>query len=191
MLDVKYYEEKDWTPDSWQPGTALSKSEFIGCTFTSLNFSEQDLAHSKFVECCFKKCNLSNVGIKGTTFRDVKFHDSKLVGINFADGATLFELKFEQCLLDLCVFQGVNSPNPVFNNCSLKEVDFSEAKLNGATFCGSNLVAAHFTNTDLSGADFRQAIKYSIDPTYSKIKKAKFSMPEAMGLLASLDITIE
>jgi len=39
-------------------------------------------------------------------------------------------------------------------------------------------------------ADFASAVRYDIDPQTNKIKKAKFSLPEAVGLLKGFAITI-
>lgn len=44
---------------------------------------------------------------------------------------------------------------------------------------------------NLTKADLRQAKNYSIRPDSNKIKKAKFSLPEAMLLLYGLDIELE
>jgi fluoroquinolone resistance protein len=42
----------------------------------------------------------------------------------------------------------------------------------------------------LSGADLSQARNYMIDPGLNELKKAKFSLPEAMALLYNMDITL-
>jgi hypothetical protein len=41
------------------------------------------------------------------------------------------------------------------------------------------------------GADFREAFNYDIDFKFNKLAKAKFSIPEALSLLNSLDIILE
>ena len=59
-------------------------------------------------------------------------------------------------------------------------VNFEDVDLSGTIFHGC----------DLSKADFSKAIRYDIDPQANKIKKAKFSLPEAAALLRGFDITI-
>jgi uncharacterized protein YjbI with pentapeptide repeats len=70
------------------------------------------------------------------------------------------------------------------------ECYFTNTYLHGAKFDESNLLGTIFHNCDLSRADFSSATCYDIDPLTNKIKKAKFSLPEALGLLRGFDITI-
>ena len=73
----------------------------------------------------------------------------------------------------------------------MKEVDFYEANLSKADLSESLLTHATFNKTNLSGADLRGAKEYFIDPRLCNVKKAKFSMPEALTLLNSLEIVLE
>ncbi|MGL4875523.1 MAG: pentapeptide repeat-containing protein [Clostridium sp.] len=66
-------------------------------------------------------------------------------------------------------------------NCDLREAKFKD----------SSLSESIFENTNLSKADFSEAMDYVISPERNKIKKAKFSMPEVLGLLKDFDITIK
>lgn len=66
-----------------------------------------------------------------------------------------------------------------------------EVQLKGADFSGTDLKKSTFQDCDLSKADFRGAKNYFISTESNKIKKAKFSMPEAVSLLGNLDIMIE
>ena len=80
--------------------------------------------------------------------------------------------------------------NATFNGSKLKECYFTNTCLNGADFGSVDLSGTLFHNCDLCKADFSSAINYTIDPQTNKIKKAKFSLPEAMGLLRSFEIDI-
>jgi uncharacterized protein YjbI with pentapeptide repeats len=62
--------------------------------------------------------------------------------------------------------------------------------LKGADFSGVDLAGTLFQNCDLCGADFSSAVQYEIDPRANKLRKAKFSFPEAAGLLHTFDIVI-
>jgi hypothetical protein len=53
------------------------------------------------------------------------------------------------------------------------------------------LSGATFENTNLEKADFRTSFNYSIDPEINRIKKAKFALPEVLGLLNKYDLVIE
>ncbi len=59
-----------------------------------------------------------------------------------------------------------------------------------ADFDGSDLQHATFRGTDLSEADLSTAKNYEIDPLHNTLKKAKFSLPDAVGLLSGLGIVL-
>jgi uncharacterized protein YjbI with pentapeptide repeats len=48
-----------------------------------------------------------------------------------------------------------------------------------------------FGNTDLSKANLSKAYNYHIDASQNKLKGTRFSLPEAMSLLYSLEIILE
>lgn len=169
----------------------LSNTEFIDCVFEGINLSDMAIKGSKFIDCTFQQCNCSNSSFTNSSFRNSNFIDSKLVGINWSSTQTLVELKFENSLMDYSVFQDMKLSSAIFKNCSLKEVDFSQSDLSKASFSGSNLRHSSFTGADLSQANLTHAAEYSIDPNFTQIKKAKFSMPEAITLLKALDVIIE
>ncbi len=70
------------------------------------------------------------------------------------------------------------------------DVDFRETDLAQANFKGTDLADSLFVATDLTEADLSQARNYRIDPSQNIVKKAKFSLPEAMSLLYGLDIVL-
>jgi uncharacterized protein YjbI with pentapeptide repeats len=78
-----------------------------------------------------------------------------------------------------------------FSNCNLKEADFTETDLTNAVFDACDLSGAIFENTILEKADLRTATNFSIDPELNRIKKAKFSMTGALGLLNKYNIDIQ
>jgi len=57
-------------------------------------------------------------------------------------------------------------------------------------FRGSDLEGSLFHKTGLERADFSGARAYAIDPTANRIKKAKFSYPEVLTLLAPFEIVV-
>lgn len=93
--------------------------------------------------------------------------------------------------MDYTVFQGLNLTGARFINCSLKESDFYECNLSKSHFSKSLLSEANFNKANLSQADFRGAQDYFIDLRETNVKKAKFSLPEAIDLLKALDIVLE
>jgi fluoroquinolone resistance protein len=73
----------------------------------------------------------------------------------------------------------------------LHEIDFTETNLSAAVFDHSDLSGSIFDGTKLEKADFRTAYNYSIDPERNRLKKAKFSLSGAAGLLDKHDIQID
>lgn len=165
-------------------------AEFIECHFTAIDFTEVNFSRQKFIDCEFTKCNFNNASVKNTILRSPKFNHSKLMGINWTEAATFASPSFNECLLDYGVFQKLNLKNASFVNCKLLEADFYEADCLKASFIGSVLSGTTFNKANLSEADFRGATQYNINPLETRIKKAKFSMPEAMALLDSLNIIL-
>lgn len=78
-----------------------------------------------------------------------------------------------------------------FEGSQLKECDFKETLLPEGNFNGCNLEGTLFHHCDLKGADFRNAVNYAIDPLVNQIKKAKFSIPDALSLLKGFDISFD
>ncbi|HEX8333888.1 MAG TPA: pentapeptide repeat-containing protein [Segetibacter sp.] len=185
-IEDKSFERIDYTEKE------LTKAEYDNCTFTDCDFSNADLSGMAFSECEFSGCNLSNVKTIKTSFRDVQFEDSKLLGIHFENcDDFLFSVSFTNCILNLSSFYKLKIKKTTFKNCSLHEVDFTEADLTGSVFETCDLLMAAFENTILEKADLRTAFNYSIDPTINKIKKAMFSKAGITGLLDKLDIKID
>jgi uncharacterized protein YjbI with pentapeptide repeats len=77
-----------------------------------------------------------------------------------------------------------------FPGCKLKECYFNDTCLIEADFRETDLLGTLFHNSDLSKADFSGSKNYQIDVRTNKVKKAKFSFPEAIGLLQGFEIEI-
>ncbi|NCN95686.1 MAG: pentapeptide repeat-containing protein [Bdellovibrionales bacterium] len=165
-------------------------AEFLDCVFESINFEAVNLSNLKILDCTFKNCNLSNVKLLNSSIRGSSFVDSKIVGVNFSNCLTVQLLSFSSSILNYSVFQDLDCVSFDFQACSLKEVDFSDSRLHEASFTECDLTLANFSGSDLRKADFRRAIGYQIDPVLTKIKGAKFSAPEVLGLLTSFEINI-
>ena len=79
----------------------------------------------------------------------------------------------------------------LFKDCTLHEVDFTDTDLSGSSFIKCDFHKAKFENTNLEKSDLRSSFNYALDPDLNKIKKAKFSIEGAVGLLLKYDIVIE
>ena len=127
-----------------------------------------------------------------TVFTDAKFKDCKLLGIRFDDCSTFgLSVSFDNCSVKHASFFKTKIRNTVFNNSQLHEADFTEADLTNAVFNNCDLLDARFEMTILEKADFRSSFNYLIDPEKNKIKKARFSLEQVVGLLSKYDIVVE
>lgn len=124
--------------------------------------------------------------------RDVHFEQCKLLGLQFSDCKEfLFSVQFANCQLQLASFFKLKMVGTEFNTCELQETDFSEANLSSASFDQCNLTKAIFDRTNLEKADFRTAVGFSINPVENKVRKAKFSQANVIGLLGDLGVVVE
>ena len=177
----------------------LSGVEFDECAFIKCNFSSTLFKGCTFKNCEFEHCDLSLAKVDGSIFKGVKFTNSKVIGINWTAASwgqkelhqLLKSIDFFKCIMNYSSFFGLELEKIQIEECIAHEVDFSEANLNGTNFKGSDLEKSVFRNTSLENANFIGAENYYIPPGLNKLKKARFSMPEAMSLLYSMDIIID
>lgn len=170
---------------------ATGEVEFVECRFKNIDFTSIPLKNFKFIDCCFNNCNFNNATLRGVLFRAPKFHQSKLLGMNWTEAQTLTLPEYTECLMDFSVFQKLNLKGAKFIKCKLHEVDFYEAQAPKSEWNGSDLKDSNFSGTNLSEADFRSAIQYNINVRETNVSKAKFSMPEAINLLNPFNVIID
>lgn len=169
----------------------LGDQIFQAYSFTSCDFTESNLCNTKFCGCLFTNCNVSLTKLDNCRFQDVHFIDCKIVGAEFFKcEKTFFSPSFKKCFLHYCNFSDLNMKNISFKESKIYEAHFSNTILNGANFANTDLSGTIFHNCDLYKADFSTASRYNIDPRTNKIKNAKFSLPEAVGLLQGFEIII-
>lgn len=100
-------------------------------------------------------------------------------------------VNFEECLLDHLLFIGLDLKETNFLNCKARQVDFESVNLAKSVFSETDLQGTRFVNCDLSEANLSTAFNYAIDASQNKFFKTRFSLPEAISLLHSLDIILE
>lgn len=190
-MSNSYYEEQVYEGINFTT-EGFPRGDYEICTFINCDLSNCDLSHSKFTECEFKGCNLSMVKVIKTSLNDAKFAECKLLGINFENCDTfLFSVAFDHCTLNYSSFYKRLLKKSRFTHCIMQETDFTDCDLSQSIFDQCDLAKAKFENTILEKVDFRTAYNYSIDPEMNRIKKAQFSLPGVVGLLAKYDIVIK
>ena len=159
--------------------TIQSGHEYLSIIFKSGNYRhvtfEAKFSHSSFIETIFKRCQL--VGIDWT--------DTSLQKKNF-----LKPVDFDECELNHSTFTGLVLKNVLLIHCIAHDIVFSESDLSGADCRYSDFSNSIFHHTNLSGSDFRGALNYNISVLDNVVKKARFSLPEAMSLLNGLEIEL-
>jgi fluoroquinolone resistance protein len=165
-------------------------TKFIRCTFADAFFHE-----CQFKNCAFIQCDLGMLRVKSSRFASVQFEQCKVVGVNWTEaswekGGFFPLIDFEDCTLNYSTFFGLKLNKTKMIRCTALQVDFGEADLTGAVFSHTDLSGSIFMHTNLTQADFVNATNYNISAKNNTLKKAKFSLPEAMSLLRSLNIIL-
>jgi uncharacterized protein YjbI with pentapeptide repeats len=174
----------------------ISFKQFIDCRFTGCNFSTATLRECVFQNCQFKECDLSLVTVPGSVFSGVHFENSKITGVNLVEaewektGLLKASVAFVNCNVSHSTFFGLKLKKLLLTKCIAHDVDFGEADLTGANFTHTDFAESRFFKTNLTQADFTHAVHYSIGVHVNTVKKAKFSLPEAMSLLHALEIVL-
>jgi uncharacterized protein YjbI with pentapeptide repeats len=133
--------------------------------------------------------------VEDCSFTGVTFIDSRVIGVNWTEATWpalgLFDaIGFERCAISHSTFVGLGLRRIKMVDCMAHDVDFAEANLSGATCTGTDFQDSRFLHTDLTEADFTGATNYAIAPGPNVLRKARFSLPEAMALLYGLDIVL-
>lgn len=174
--------------------------QFVECTFDSCQLSENTSVGCFFSDCTFVNCNFSLIRISNSRFFNCRFRDCKLMGIDWTAAKweksvshkkKPFPIAFERCILNFSVFMELNMIEAQFLGCTLSEVSFLGTNLEKANFAQSDLSKAEFNDANLFKADFSTARNYTINACRTNIAKARFSMPEALSLLYTLDVIID
>jgi uncharacterized protein YjbI with pentapeptide repeats len=169
--------------------------DFYGCAFSRCSFLETAFRDCRFVECEFQDCDLSLCQVAGCSFTNTRFIDTSLIGINWTQASwpkrgLLRAIDFVNCALSHSTFFGLSLRGIEISHCIAHDVDFAEGDLSQADCSGTDFSGSRFLHTDLTEADFRGAVNYAIAANLNVLKKTKFSLPEAMSLLHSLDIVL-
>jgi fluoroquinolone resistance protein len=185
-----YYEDYCFTGIACQ-GIELHEVEFFRCRFERCQFLESVFCRCCFEQCTFVRCDLSVTKPSESRFTGVRFLKSKLLGVDWTLANKPATLAFHGCNVNHSTFQRLALPKLELVECVAREVDFTGANLTKADFTRTDLLGSRFMETNLSGTDFSHAINYAIDPTANRLKKAIFTLPEALSLLSAFDIVLK
>jgi len=190
-MAIEFIEDETFTKIT-ADAIAGQKRTYENCAFINCDLSYGHLSGIVFITCRFEGCNLSLVHLSDTGLQGIHFKECKLSGADFSKSRDfLFEVSFENCILDNAIFYKKKNKGAKFKDCSMVETDFTETDLTDAQFNNCNLSRAFFSRTILKNADLRTSYNFTIDPDSNVLKKARFSVHGLPGLLAKYDIRIE
>ena len=115
-----------------------------------------------------------------------------MIGVKFNEcDSFLLQMTFKDCQLNFSSFYQLKMQKTQFVNCNLEEADFTETNLSSCYFDSCNLKNTIFDRTNLEKANFITSINFSIDPEINRLKGAKFSKDNVVGLLQKYQIVVE
>lgn len=175
-------------------GERFEALRFDECVFDRCDFKETRWRDCRFRGCQFRHCDLGLADLAGSALAEVVFEECHLVGVVWTQLALpvgrALRADFFRCTLDDASFDDCDLDNRRLYRCALREASFRNTRLRGADLRGAELAGAIFHNTDLREADLREARDYAIDPTRNRVARARFQLPEALGLLSGLDVEV-
>jgi uncharacterized protein YjbI with pentapeptide repeats len=174
----------------------IEEMVFIDCKFIKCDFHEIKVSGCTFRNCIFSGCTILNPKFKFTLAVGNIFEHCNLTGINWSDTVKAKTLlppfySLDDCLIKHNYFYHFAMKAFNFEECDLTGSIFEQCNLTNANFRRAQLADAKFDNNNLAGADFREAENYAISLEINKLKKAKFSFPEAIRLLEVVGIVVE
>lgn len=105
------------------------------------------------------------------------------------------------CRFENCTVISLEAKYSEIKNGDFRKADFSDNIIQESMFDGCDLQESNFQNCrlektqftrcDIRKSDFRNSSGYVIDIASNKLKQAKFSYPEVVRLLNSLEIQID
>jgi fluoroquinolone resistance protein len=189
FTEKAYYSEK------------FTKLSFLNETIGAITFEECYFSRCSFINCKFEKCkflncklsesSLSAINPANSSFIEMKFSGSKVIGFDWTKSTKIEDLEFTDCQINYSNFKLLTLPKIKIVNCEAREVDFIETDMSDGIFKNTDFEKSRFFKTNLTNADFRGAKNYYIDVQNNMLKKTRFSLPEALSLLNSLDIILE
>ena len=170
----------------------VKEKEFVKCIFTNCDFSNITFENCSFENCLFENCDLTTFKVKYSHFSNVIFKSCKMIGITWDEASLPCSITCEDSNISYSSFYGMKLQKMKLYKCIAHDVNFSEANLQLSKFNYTDLQDSIFQNTNLVKANFENAFNYNgIDLINGKIKKAVFSMPEALILLRNFDIVLK
>jgi uncharacterized protein YjbI with pentapeptide repeats len=184
-----YYQEKFTTLSL--SNEVIKEIEFEECEFNNCSFVDCKFEKCRFINCKFNDCMMSAIILTQSRFSEVNFSNCKVIGFDWSSTEYIQDINFKSCQINYSNFRMLKLRKLKMISCEAKEVDFTETDLSEGILTDTDFEKSIFLKTNLTKANFRGAKNYYIDARYNTVKKAIFSLPEALSFLSSLDIVID
>lgn len=194
-MGEKYYEYRNFENIKME-NERIEDYEFYDCSFRNCTFGECMLKRCSFIECKFYNCSIISLQAEFSQIKYTEFEKCNLIGISWhalLPAGNIAEpiSRLKECILKYASFIDMNFRKFNFSFNTIQDSAFDECNLMESSFKGCRLEATQFSRCDIRKADFREATGYQISITTNKMKEAKFSFPEVIGLLGELNIKVE
>ena len=135
-------------------------------------------------DTCVEAGAWSNLDAAQATLARVEARGVRASGADFTE-ATLNDVLFEDCRIDLALFRFAKLDRVSFRNCRLDESDFYEATLESVVFENSSLVAASLERASLSRCEIRGGDLSDLRGV-ERLAGSRVTWPEVIQLAALL-----
>lgn len=171
---------------------AVVGKEFEGCSFVSCDLKGALVDRCRFVACEFRSSDLSMLVPRDSSFRDVSFLDSRLIGIDWTQAETTLglDVTFERSILDGGSFMKLELHGLRMIESRAQGVNFVGGSLTDSDFTGTDLSDSQFSGSDLRTADLSGAENVMFDALECQLKDTKLSLEAALRVLGRLGIVV-
>ncbi len=172
---------------------AFAGASFVACTFRDCDLSEVSMRGTHLSECVFEGCELGMVDLTDATLHWATFERCRMTGVDLGSvrrDAVGIQIAFAGCDLTLASFRDLDLRGCSVRDCVARDADFEGCDLREVALTGTDFAGATFRRNDLRGADLRRARNYLIGATANDVRDLQVELPEAIGLLAALQVRV-
>lgn len=171
-------------------GFDLTGKEFYRCTFAKCQLGESRWAGSKLEATVFRACDLGGALVGSAAFRGVRFENSKMMGIDWAEVSPNPEISFEGSKLQYASFVELNLRRASFVRCSLVDANFTAVDLTDAVFMEVDLTGSTFDGCTLVRTDFSTATGLFLAPGSNRLKDTRVPIETAILAARTLGMCV-
>lgn len=195
MRESDFMDYDDKRLEGMRYDSDIKSQTYSECVFDNCQFTDMALMDVVFSNCLFDNCAFRNVDMAGLRMQNTTLRGSACIGVDWSEvrrTGRLFPLfrEIRGCTLKFNSFFKMKIPKMSIADSSFLDCAFMECDLSASVFRNVDFRETTFQDCDLSKADFSEARNYRINTTSNRVRKAKFSLPEVVGLLDNLDIMI-